>query len=386
MRATLGILALVLAVLSRPDLAFAGADDDFLRGYATALLRETLGPNAPPIRVTDGIIQVTASPAADAWRTPAALAAVPGAVRVEFLSPAPTPGVAPTTPPPAVAAAPTTARASSTLPPPTPEGVPETIEVGFLPSGLIFDPLLADPRWPHFGASIQRYLDDPDFTHIASVSFGETIPLYRQAITSFGGYWEVGLQAGVFAIFDMDAKSHDLVNADYFAALTGAYAQGPFELLTRLYHQSSHLGDEFLLRAKTNRINLSYEAVDLKLSYHLFERQVRLYAGGGYLFDQDPSNLKPWSAQAGLEWKHRLGFMPHVTTVVATDVQLHEENSWSPNYSVRAGLQFDRARILGRRLLVMLEYFSGNSPNGQFYKNKIDYIGLGAHFYPGGSD
>ena len=42
--------------------------------------------------------------------------------------------------------------------------------------------------------------------------------------------------------------------------------------------------------------------------------------------------------------------------------------------------------ILGRRLLVMLEYFSGNSPNGQFYQNKIDYIGLGAHFYHGGAD
>src|SRR5262245_61558678 len=209
MRATLGILALVLAVLSRPDLAFAGADDDFLRGYATALLRETLGPNAPPIRVTDGIIQVTAASEADRGRIAAALARVPGAVRVEFLSPAPTPGVAPTTPPPAVAAAPTTARASSTLPPPTPEGVPETIEVGFLPSGLIFDPLLADPRWPHFGASIQRYLDDPDFRNIASVSFGETIPLYRQPIPSFGGYWEVGIQAGVFAIFDMDSRSEE---------------------------------------------------------------------------------------------------------------------------------------------------------------------------------
>jgi len=386
MRATLPILVLALSALCPPDLVLASADDDFLRGYATALLRETLGPNAPPVRVTDGVIQVSSAPAADRERIAAALARVPGAVRVEFLAPAPTPGVAPTPPPPAVATVPATPRAGSALPPPAPGWAPETIETGFLPTGLIFDPLLADPRWPHFGASIQRYLNDPDFEYVASVSFGETIPLYRQAIPSFGAYWEVGIQAGVFAIFDMNASSHDLVNADYFAALTGAYAHGPFEMLARLYHQSSHLGDEFLLRTKTNRINLSYEAVDLKLSYHLFDRQVRLYAGGGYLFDQDPSNLKPWSAQAGLEWKRRLGFLPHVTTVVAADVQLHEENSWNASYSVRAGLQFDRARILGRRLLVMLEYFSGSSPNGQFYKDKIEYIGLGAHFYPGGTD
>jgi hypothetical protein len=373
MRATLGVLALALVLLSAPDPARAAADDDFLRGYATALLRETLGPNAPPIRVTDGVIQVPSAAEADRGRIAAALARVPGAVRVEFLGPPPAPGVIPTAPP-VTAATPATTPGGSSPPPIAPGWAPETIETGFLPTGLIFDPLLADPRWPHFGASIQRYLDDPDFKDVAAVSFGETIPMYRQAIPSFGRY------------FDMDAESHDLVNADYFAAFTGAYAQGPFELLARIYHQSSHLGDEFLLRTRTNRINLSYEAVDLKLSYHLFERQLRLYAGGGYLFHQDPSNLKPWSAQSGIEWKHRLGFMPNVTTVVAADVQLHEENSWSPGYSVRAGLQFDRARILGRRLLVMLEYFNGNSPNGQFYKNKIDYIGLGAHFYPGGSD
>jgi hypothetical protein len=35
----------------------------------------------------------------------------------------------------------------------------------------------------------------------------------------------------------------------------------------RVLHQSSHLGDEFLLRNRTTRINLSYEALDLLLSY-----------------------------------------------------------------------------------------------------------------------
>ena len=48
-----------------------------------------------------------------------------------------------------------------------------------------------------------------------SVSFGETIPVLSRAVP-FGGHWEVGLQAGVFAIFDMNSDSHDLVNADYF--------------------------------------------------------------------------------------------------------------------------------------------------------------------------
>jgi len=29
----------------------------------------------------------------------------------------------------------------------------------------------------------------------------------------------------------------------------------------------------------------------------------------------------------------------------------------------------------------LLEYFRGHSPNGQFYREKIDYLGLGMHFH-----
>ena len=30
---------------------------------------------------------------------------------------------------------------------------------------------------------------------------------------------------------------------------------------------------------------------------------------------------------------------------------------------------------------VLLEYFRGRSPNGQFYRDKVEYLGLGVHFH-----
>jgi hypothetical protein len=30
---------------------------------------------------------------------------------------------------------------------------------------------------------------------------------------------------------------------------------------------------------------------------------------------------------------------------------------------------------------VLLEYFNGNSPNGQFFDRTIEYFGPGVHFY-----
>ena len=44
-------------------------------------------------------------------------------------------------------------------------------------------------------------------------------------------------------------------------------------------HQSSHVGDEFLLRNRLrNRVNLSYESFDLRLSYEFFRDALRIPA------------------------------------------------------------------------------------------------------------
>jgi Protein of unknown function (DUF1207) len=34
-----------------------------------------------------------------------------------------------------------------------------------------------------------------------------------------------------------------------------------------------------------------------------------------------------------------------------------------------------------RSMQLLLEYFNGRSFNGQFYRRKIDYLGLGVHFH-----
>jgi len=91
--------------------------------------------------------------------------------------------------------------------------------------------------------------------------------------------------------------------------------------------------------------------------------------------------LHPWSIQYGAEvyspWPDRkAGWRP----IAAVDVQHREENDWSSDLSLRAGVEIDGV-LASRNLQILIEYFRGRSPNGQFYKEKIDYIGLGAHFH-----
>jgi hypothetical protein len=164
-------------------------------------------------------------------------------------------------------------------------------------------------------------------------------------------------------------------------ALYGTWRRGAFSTLGRVFHQSSHLGDELLVRSRIERVNLSYESVDLKLSYDL-PGGFRVYGGGGYLFDQDPESLKPWSVQGGAEfrspWKLAAGW---IRPVAAVDLQSREENRWNLDVSVRAGIQLENVRVLERNLQLLFEYFYGNSPDGQFYKNRVEYLGLGVHFH-----
>jgi Protein of unknown function (DUF1207) len=268
---------------------------------------------------------------------------------------------------------------------PPPDGAAERItpivdyQAGLLPGGTLFKPLIADPRWPHFAASYQRYLRDPSLKDVGAVSFGETFALLRERYWST--WWEMGIQAGVFAIFDLDAPSKDLINADYFVALPFSFRRGDLSGLLRVFHQSSHLGDEFLLRTRAQRINLSYEGLDVKLSYDFLGDTLRAYGGAGYLFDRDPASIHPWSLQYGVEfvspWPPRsAGWRP----VAAVDFQHREENDWSTDFSARAGVQIDGV-LASRKMQLLLEYFLGRSPNGQFFKTKIEYIGLGAHFH-----
>jgi hypothetical protein len=357
-------LATLVAAFTGPAGA-ATAEDAFIAGYAAAVLEREFGLTPRSLTVRDGVLTIHAADlaGADRARVQAALARVRGVARVEILERA-----VPAEPPPPAAVEPER------------RGVlQEEWAVGPLPGGTLFRPLIADPRWPHFAASNQSYLRG-DLDNVAAVSFGESFTLFRGSLGP-AAWWEVGIQAGVFSVFDLESDSFDLVNADYFVGIPLGWRWENWSAMLRLYHQSSHLGDEFLLRrTRLNRINLSYEAVDLKVSWD-WRDVLRLYAGGGYLFDQEPSSLDPWSVQYGIEltspWPGRqAGWRP----IAAADIQHREENRWSSDVSIRAGIEIDGV-LVTRRMQILLEYFLGRSPNGQFYTEKIEYLGLGVHFH-----
>ncbi|MCF8130137.1 MAG: DUF1207 domain-containing protein [Deltaproteobacteria bacterium] len=359
-------IGLTLIFCQVPTSWAARATDEFIQGYATAVVAMSYPAGVQSIRVNEGMVFLTASSLSneDKRALREALREVEGVSRVVFVQPeSGSHGV--------------TLSSEVKLK----DGYLDEYLPVFLPETQLFRPLIADPRWPNFSASYQRYIKGDLLKDVGSVSFGETFSIYR-----FRGPWEstmeVGIQAGVFSIFDLNAESHDLINADYRLGLPVTISSGNFTNMTRVFHQSSHLGDEYLLRGNvTDRQNLSYEGVDTLFSYDL-PKGFRVYGGGGYLFHRTPSEFEPWYTQAGMEFYSPWYWLKGaVRPIAAVDVQNWQENGWNADLSVRGGIQFGNPDFLGRKLMLLLEYYNGKSPNGQFYEKTIEYVGLGLHFF-----
>ncbi len=332
--------------------------DDYIAGYAASLLEHEFHLSKAVIEVEQGRIAVYVPRLGgeDPDKIEASLRAIPGVTEV---------GVQ------VGSEAPRQAR-TGTVRAVTPES-----DSKFLPRGLLVDPLHADPRWPHFGAAYHALSKGHEFAS----AFGESFSVYRNA-APFKGEWELGIQAGVFGVFDTERQSIDLINADYTIGVVASYRADRLSGFVRIRHQSSHLGDEFILNnPQVARINLSYEEIDIKLSYDITP-WLRGYGGVGTLVRRDPSTLGRETTQAGVELKSPWLLAGGTMRPVAyADFQTNARANWAVAQSIMAGLQFENARIGDRKLQLLGEYFSGPSPDGQLFTQRVEWVGVGLHLW-----
>jgi hypothetical protein len=256
----------------------------------------------------------------------------------------------------------------------------------FLPQDQIFCALVADPKEARSFVSLLqgtfRSLDDPsdENTTIGSVGLGDAFGLVRWGGPSPGEGLQIDIVGGIFAQFDLGTGSNDLINADYLIGLPLTFRRSGFSARFKVYHQSSHLGDEYLLRAEEiERENLSFESVEVLLSQEMGPFSV--YAGGERTLRRQPETLVAKFFHGGLEL--RAGRARAIQMVMGLDVKSTDQPEGSTAYSGRVGLEAAAARAGGhpaRLVSLMFEWYDGPSPYGQFFRDDISYVGVGIHF------
>lgn len=359
-----------------PYLLSAGTvEDAYITGYTASSLEHEFGLRDAALQVHDGIVTVVlvAGSQIDRGKLEAAIKRIPGVVQVDIRSDTaeklqslsngdPRLGDAKEQPSGAI----TTAIEDHTS--------------KWMPHGLLFNPLHADLRWPRFSAAYRSFSTGLNVSEGFAGNFGETFAIYRNKAL-FGGEWELGVQAGVFSLLDFGQQSIDLVNADYRVGVVSSYRANAWSGFVRLLHQSSHLGDEFILNnPQVTRINLSFEELDMKIAYDAAS-WLRVYGGGGVVLRRDPT-IGRGTTQWGVELTSPFTLLEgRVRPVAYGDFQANERANWSVSRSLMAGLQLENARIGDRRLQLLFEYYFGPSPDGQFYTRMVEWYGVGLHFF-----
>ena len=351
-------LCLLLLFSSPPALAADRASDEFLTGYIAAILERDMHweRNSYILKIVNGVATITLFKD-DPMRRKVAdkqLRTIDGLQSIAFV-------VKP---------------ADADKPGAVSSFIGITGEGETFPTGDLFRPLIADPKQPQFFVSLNRFRSSGVLYTLASVGFGETFGFYRFFGSREGDGLQLSVEGALFAQFNMDTPSYNLLNADYTIGIPVTYRHGDNSLRFRIYHQSSHLGDELLLSANPpDRVNLSYEAIELIYSREW--RGWRLYGGGEYLIHNEPTDLKPMSAHWGIEYRSIKPLIFNGRPIVGIDMKSLEEHNWAIDTSVKAGFEFGHPNPGQRRLRVMAEWYKGFDPRGQFYINKVEYYGMG---------
>jgi hypothetical protein len=256
----------------------------------------------------------------------------------------------------------------------------------WLPQGDLFCPLAADPKAER---SFMSYLrgdfgtiagtDPGTDTNIGAVGLADSFALFRIGGESGNGV-QLDIAGAVFSQFNLDEASFDMINADYLVGLPLTLRRNGFTSRLRIYHQSSHLGDEFLLNRQPERVNLSFESVELILSHEV--GLARVYAGGEQFFAREPEELAERLAHVGGELRPLLS--DDLRLVAAVDLKAVDEEEWNHAWSLRAGLEIAHVPTPGHPpdvISLFAEFYDGAAPYGQFYRDDIRYWGIGFSLY-----
>ncbi|MEZ5315635.1 MAG: DUF1207 domain-containing protein [Chlamydiales bacterium] len=263
------------------------------------------------------------------------------------------------------------------LPPPEPQ-----VKAIWLPQNtVLFHPLIADPRQVMNAAAL-RLNDNVIGKHVGAASFGGDFIIIRlKDILYWHGDMDLGIQAGIFSVFDLDHIEACMVNTDFFASLLATYAFDRWSFRLRWWHISSHLGDEYLLsNPGFDRCNLSDEGVDFFASYQ-FGYAVRVYGGMGYIYSRDQEfPEEPLYFEGGAEirifsGKDRFNRL-YIQPFLAMNFRTWEEHDYDIDQTYALGVEWSKLQGVGQKFRVWMEYHNGFSKEGQFVKERADYLAL----------
>lgn len=244
----------------------------------------------------------------------------------------------------------------------------------FPPGDGVFRQLEADPRSPRLGAAYYR-LDGRDR---ADVMLGHGWGMARW----FNGdwTWQWNIEALAYSRFTIGGSLNSFETVDFAGSLPLMARRGPFSARAMLFHESSHLGDDYIRETGDRGFRYSVDGVRATLAVEPVP-WARAYCGMTYLLHTIPDPARK-AAQGGLELTSpplREGRYP-LRFFAAQDLRFREATGYGPDARTLAGVivGFDG---VPRSMRLYVGHFEGHSSFGQLYKKKERYNDAGISFH-----
>jgi len=208
------------------------------------------------------------------------------------------------------------------------------------------------------------------------VVLGENVPLV--AIKRGPRPVVLGLGSQVYGRFSLADSKTALISVDWVAALNTTAQLGAFAVTMQLYHESSHLGDEYEDRFQAERVDWSREVVAGWVTYGA--GSWRLTGGASYVLF-DGLSLPKAAAALGIDvggGRHRI--LAHaVEPVIGLYTEAAAATQWRLSNSAKLGLVF-RGKQGTRRVGLAIIAHDGLSTQRQFFREESQYLGLEVRF------
>lgn len=201
------------------------------------------------------------------------------------------------------------------------------------------------------------------------IILGENFPL----VALKGGPRSIVLGFGsqAYGRFSLDDSKSALISLDWVAGLNTTALLGPWSLTLQLYHESSHLGDEYANHFEVGRLDWTREVVAGWASYG--SGDWRITGGASYVLDDGLSLPRP-AAALGIDFRGNRRRARTVEPVIGLYTEATSATHWRLSNSAKLGVAFagQRAPRLGLALIA----HDGLSTQRQFFRENSQYIGL----------
>ncbi len=253
--------------------------------------------------------------------------------------------------------------------------------VWFPESTVLFEPLIANPRDPVYSIAY-RWGDSVIANDQIAISLGDIFPIYR-FFDIFGGDLQIDIGACMWANFNMKPEIHpngevaELVTSDYILSIPISYSRSFYSFRLRIYHISSHLGDEYMANNPLiARVNVSFEAIDFFTSVQ-FNDALRIYLGPGVVIASDEAfPMGNIYVEYGFEFRPFVHKYNHPRLYgcpfFALDCQNWQVNNYRPSLTLQLGYEWSKLERAGRSVRIFAEYHNGYS-EGQFFDQFTEY-------------